>query len=79
MDHRPGVFIGLIPGHARTGWYEEVSGVIDAQPIDGFEIVRARGSDSDDEKTIVGGRSGEFIYGRPTNGTHSPTSTSSAR
>lgn len=59
-----GVLIGLNPGMIRAGWYDDAVEIIERSPVAGFEFVGARGSELGDGPSIVGGRSGQFVYAR---------------
>lgn len=58
-----GVAIGLKPGLARAGWYDEAAEEIERHPLPGFELLGARGSNRGRDVGLMGS-SGEFLYGR---------------
>jgi 5-methylcytosine-specific restriction enzyme B len=59
-----GVSIGLRPGWARNGWFDEVGPIAEAANLDGFRMLAAPWSKFGDDVGHVGGVRGEFAYAR---------------
>ena len=63
INHR-GAAIGVAPGWAGKGWYENAEAVIRANGVDGFRLMAGGRSDRGDDVGFLEGGSGSFIYGR---------------
>src|SRR5690606_4717522 len=62
--NRNGVAIGLRPGWARDGWYDEAADVAQQAGLPGFRLLAGHSSRRGDDVGFTSGYQGEFVYAR---------------